>query len=298
VNDSELPGAHPDPYLVYQKIFWDWAIPDIEMEGPVLGESLRIDGLQGYDLAKETSDLVERESSDQVALIAAEKKRALTLWGFDGLRTLVKLPLEVRAKIYELTFSYLVAPRFWQCYHTKKAGLTLIGNTHSSPLPVICRLSTAIRKEVFESVYREQASQIIIGAEVVVANFILQAMIKPGQEVNAAHAKVHPSKELFIGIQFPAPRVVEGAAAVRSNLDRIVHFLSCIAAKQPLPPIRVSFHTNAETRNRQYGYFRCDFAAYLGPLRNLRLPLRNPELKASQVLTVDRLGNPKNDERE
>ena len=105
VNDSELPGAHPDPYLVYQEIFWDWAIPDIEMEGPVLGESLRIDGLQGYDLAKETSDLVERESSDQVALIAAEKKRALTLWGFDGLRTLVKLPLEVRAKIYELTFS-------------------------------------------------------------------------------------------------------------------------------------------------------------------------------------------------
>lgn len=36
----------------------------------------------------------------------------------------------------------------------------------------------------------------------------------------------------------------------------------------------------------------------MGPLRNLRLPLHNPELKPSQVLTIERLGNPKNDQRE
>jgi hypothetical protein len=237
-------------------------------------------------------------ASGEVAAIAAEKEHALTLWGFDGLGIFARLPLEVRAKIYALTFPRLPEQSFWQCYHTKKAGLTLIGNTHSSPLPVICRLSTAIRKEVFDSVYREQASQIIIGTELIVANFPLQTMIRPGQEVKAACAKVHPSKELFIGIQFPAPRLVEGAAAVRSNLDRVVHILNGIAAKQPLPPIRVSFHTNAETRNRQHGYFRCDFVAYMGPLRNLRLPLRNSELKPSQLLIIDRLGNPKNDERE
>jgi hypothetical protein len=296
VNDWELPGAHPDPNLVYERILLDWAVPDNETNGPVLGESSRADGLQYLDLATDDSNLVE-----SAARVAADKESALILrrlQQFDGLGTLAKFPLEVRAMIYEHSFDRLSEQRFWQCYHTKRAGLTRIGNTHSSPLPLICRLSTAIRNEVFDTVYREQVSQIVIGTELIVANFPLQAIIRPGEEVNAAHVKVNPSKELFIGIQFPAPRVVEGAAAVRSNLERVVQILNVVAAKKELPPIRVSFHTNAETRNRQYQYFPCDFEAYLGPLRNLRLPLRNPELKPSLVFTIDRLGNPKNDARE
>jgi hypothetical protein len=51
VSDSELPGAHPDPYLVYEKIFMDWAVINMDLDGPVLGESVRPDGLQGHDLA-------------------------------------------------------------------------------------------------------------------------------------------------------------------------------------------------------------------------------------------------------
>jgi hypothetical protein len=293
VSDSELPGAHPDPYLVYERICLDWAVPDIEMDGPVLGESSRVDGLRGHDLTRDDISLM-----DEIALTAAEKAHALVLCNPDGLGTLAKLPLEVRAMIYEFSFNRVSEQRFWQCYHTKKAGLTLIGNTHSSSYPLICRLSTAIRKEVFNFVYREQALQIIIGTDLIVANFPLQTTLKPGQEVDAAHAEIHPSRELFIGIQFPAPRIVEGAAAVRSNLDRVVHILNGIAANQPLAPIRASFHTNAETRNRTHGYFRCDFEAYMGPLRNLRLPLRDPNLKPSQVLAIDRLANPKNDLRE
>lgn len=287
VSASELPSAlHPVPDLVYQQILRKWAIPDFEMEGPDLGESSRADGLQGCDLGRETT-------GDEIALIAAEKEHAL-----DGLRTLARLPLEVRARIYEFAFIRLFEQRFWQCYHAKKAGLTLLGTTHSSPLPVICQLSIAIRKEVFDSVYREQALEIIIGTELIVANFPLHAMIVPGQEANATYAKVYPSKELFIGFQFPAPRIIEGAAAIRSNLERVVQILNAIAAKKAIPLVRISFQTNAETRNRQNQYLPCDFEAYLGPLRNLRLPLCNPELKPSQLLTIDRLGNPKHDQRE
>jgi hypothetical protein len=296
VNDWELPSGRSDPDLVYERILLEWAVPDDNTDGPVLGESSRSDGLQYLDLATDDSNLVEI-----AAEIAAEKESALILRRvpqFDGLGTLARFPLEVRARIYEHSFNHVSEHRFWRCYHTKKAGLTLIGNTHSSPLPLICQLSTAIRKEVFDSVYREQVSQIIVGTEIIAANFPLQAMICPGQKVDTALAEAHPSKELFIGIQVPAPRTIEGAAAVRSNLERLVQVLNAIAAKKALPPIRVSFHTNAETRNRTHGYYPCDFEAYLGSLWNLRLPLRKPELKTAPVLTLDRLGNPKNDARE
>lgn len=217
VSDSELPGAHPDPDLVYERILVDWAVPDIEPDVRMLGETSRADSLQDCDVAGNdpTGDGVA------VALIAAEKDRALILWGYGGLGKLARLPLEVRAKIYELTFSRLFKNRFWQCYHAREGGLNLLGITHSNPLPTICRLSTTIHDEVLHSVYREQASQITIGTEIIAANFPFQAMIQPGQEVDAAHAKIHPSKELFIGIQVGYPRKVEDAAAIRSNVERV-----------------------------------------------------------------------------
>lgn len=85
----------------------------------MLCESSRVDGLQASDLASDDSALMERVASDEVALIAAEKARSLILLGFDGLGRLVKLPLEVRCKICELTFSRVFEQRFWRCYHTQ-----------------------------------------------------------------------------------------------------------------------------------------------------------------------------------
>ena len=108
--------------------------------------------------------------------------------------------------------------------------------------------------------------------------------------MDAAHAKIHASKELFIGIQVPDPRDVRDVAAVRSNVERVVELLNSIAANHPLTPIRVSFHTNAETRDRPDQYYRCDYEIYLGPLRNLRLPLHSPELGPGQLLAIERLG--------
>ena len=116
VNDWELPGAHPDPNLVYERILLDWAVPDNETNGPVLGESSRADGLQYLDLATDDSNLVE-----SAARVAADKESALILrrlQQFDGLGTLAKFPLEVRAMIYEHGFDRLSEQRFWQCYHT------------------------------------------------------------------------------------------------------------------------------------------------------------------------------------
>lgn len=84
----------------------------------MLCESSRVDGLQASDLASDDSALMERVASDEVALIAAEKARSLILLGLDGLGRLIKLPLEVRCKIYELTLSRVFEQHFWRCYHT------------------------------------------------------------------------------------------------------------------------------------------------------------------------------------
>jgi len=147
-------------------------------------------------------------------------------------------------------------------------------------------LSKVIRREVLNSVYREHAVKIIIGTQVVAANFLLNAGLQPGESLDATHAGVPLSKELFIGIQVESPREESYATTVRGNVERLVELLNSM--KHPLPLIRVSFHTNADTRGRQH--YREDFEFYMGPLRELRLPLYDQMLKSRQLLTIDRLG--------
>jgi hypothetical protein len=53
-----------------------------------------------------------------------------------------------------------------------------------------------------------------------------------------------------------------------------------------LPPILVSFCTNADTRGRQY--YWDDFEFYMGPFQSLRLPQRDPKLKPIHPFTIDR----------
>jgi hypothetical protein len=102
--------------------------------------------------------------------------------------------------------------------------------------------------------------------------------------VDAAHAKVPLSKELFIGIQVPSPRNAVDADAVRCNVEKVVKLLSSMNSS--LPPIRVSFGTNADTRGRQY--YWDDFEFYVGLFQSLRLPRRDPKLKPIHPFTIDR----------
>jgi hypothetical protein len=127
----------------------------------------------------------------------------------------------------------------------RRSGLSLLGISHTNPLPVVFALSAVIRNEVLDSVYREMATKIIIGGEVVAFNFPLNAGLRPCEPVDAARAEVPLSKELFIGIQVPSPRNAVDADAVRSNVEEVVELLSSM--NHPLPPIRVSF-TPTQTR--------------------------------------------------
>lgn len=96
---------------------------------------------------------------------------ALVLCHGNGpLKDLGKLPRELRDEVYKHAF-----PRtFWQCYHTKLPGITLLDVTHSSSLPDILDVSKAIREEVLESVYCGRSLTIIIGTEVIAFNLPLQ----------------------------------------------------------------------------------------------------------------------------
>jgi hypothetical protein len=274
---------------VMKNIFFEWAVPDIvsDLSGPMLGESARVDGLQGCIFEDDEFAIVQGTAREDTTFVAAENNRALILWDHDRhdpLGTLAKLPLELRWKIYKRAFHRLFEGHFWQCYHTKRDGLSLLGISHTNPLPVVCALSVVLRNEVLDSVYREMATKIIIGGEVVAFNFPLNAGLRPCEPVDAGRAEVPLSKELFIGIQGPSPRNAVDADAVRSNVEEVVELLSSM--NHPLPPIRVSFHTNADTRGCQYWWD--DFEFFMGPFQNLRLPLRDPKLKPIHPFAIDR----------
>jgi len=274
---------------IMKNIFFEWAVLDVvsDLDGPMLGESARVDGLQGCNLEGDDDALARGTARDDIAHMAAEKDRALILWGHgrsDPLGALVKLPLELRCKTYKRAFHRLFEEHFWQCYHTKRDCLSLLGISHSNPLPAVFALSTVVRDEVLDSVYRETATKIIIGRETVAFNFPLNAGLRPCEPVDAARAKVPLSKELFIGIQVPSPRNAVDADTVRSNVEKVVKLMSSM--NHSLPPIRVSFHTNADTRGCQY--YWDDFEFFMGPFQNLRLPPRDPKLKPIHPFTIDR----------
>jgi hypothetical protein len=176
---------------IMKNIFLEWAVLDFvnNLSGPMLGESARVDDLQGCKLGEDDEALVEGTARDNIA----EQDHALILWGHnrsDPLGTLSKLPLELRCDIYICAFHRLSGAHFWQCYHTKRDGLSLLGISHSNPLPVVFALSNVIRNEVLDSVYRTKATTIIIGSETVALNFPLNTGLRPCESVDAAHAKV------------------------------------------------------------------------------------------------------------
>jgi len=77
---SEMENPHGD----YRQRLWDilseWALLDTDgPQGPVLGESARVDGLQGCNLEDDDHDLTRGAARDDLAQIAAEKDRALIL---------------------------------------------------------------------------------------------------------------------------------------------------------------------------------------------------------------------------
>lgn len=74
---------------------------------------------------------------------------------------------------------------------------------------------------------------------------------------------------------------------VHDNVGRIIALLNSIALNEGLPPIRVPFKTNQETSSLQN--YASDFEALLGPLADLELGGRKPNVKAKQPLVIDRL---------
>lgn len=254
-----------------------WATLEKEdLSGRFLGRSGRIDGLQGCDISK--TMVVEDEQS------AATNDLALVLWHPDGLGAMRKIPKELRCEIYQHAF-----PRtFWQCYHTKQAGLSLLDMTHSSRLPGIFNVSKIIREEVFDSAYSSRSLEIVVGADVIAVNFpLLAGIIEAGQVVEGTQAKIPFSADMLIGIQVPSPRCVVETSKVRINVARVVDLLNSIAAAQSLPAIRVSFKTNDDTASLQY--YRSDFEVFAGPFSKLRVARTNPDMRVRLPFRIDRL---------
>lgn len=164
---------------------FEYAGPDEDLDGPLLGESGREDDLRGCDL---DSERMIGESANR-----ADDSLALVLWTppSDGLGVLKRLPRVLRSEVYKHAF-----PRsFWQCYYPRNNKLILLDITHSNPVPAIMRVSGTVRQEVLDSTFRERACEIIIGSEVIAVNFPLVAGMKPGQALNASRARISPTTE-------------------------------------------------------------------------------------------------------
>jgi hypothetical protein len=246
-----------------------------DLSGRLLGVSGRVDGVRACDVDKAVG-MANTPSSTTDSL-------APVSWHPNGpVGDLAKIPKELRYKVYKHTF-----PRtFWQCYHTKLPGITLLGMTHSSRLPGIMSASEAVREEVIESAFCNKSLVVTVGSEVIAFNFPLIPSLQAGQTLDITQATIPVSAELFIGIQVPSPRSAVEMDAVRVNVGRVVDLLNAIATKQNLPPIHVSFKTNQETANLQY--YDSDFELLMGPLRSLRIANRNPDIKSKQPLVIDR----------
>lgn len=190
-GDSELNNDSTRNFPQVMTDIFKWAtLEEEELSGRLLGRSGRIDGLQGCDIGKAV--VVDDEQP------AALNELALVLWNPDSLGAMGKIPKELRCEIYQHAF-----PRtFWQCYHTKRDGLTLLDTKHSSRLPGIFNVSKTIRKEVFDSAYGGRALEIVIGAEVIAVNFPLLAGILAGQVVDGTQAKIHSLRTCSLASKF------------------------------------------------------------------------------------------------
>lgn len=281
--NATLAEINEDPSRNWLQALTDlfpWAILEQEGEGEgelsgrLLGTPGRIAGLQGCDVG-ETADVEDGGHS------STDDDRALVVWHPNGfLGDLGSLPKELRFEVYK----HAVPRTFWQCYHTKLPGITLLGMTHSSRLPEIFNVSKAIREEAFDSAYCDRRLEVIVGTEVIASNFPLLPALQASQTLDNTQARLPKSTELFIGIQVPSPRSFINTM-VRDNVKRVVALLNSIALNQTLPPVHVSFKTNQETSSIQY--YASDFRALLGPLADLRLGKRDPDGKAQKPLVID-----------
>lgn len=270
---------------------FEYAGPDEDLDGPLLGESGREDDLRGCDLDSERK--VEKTAKK------AAGRLALVLWmpSSDEPGVLRRLPRELGNEVYKHAF-----PRnFWQCYHTRNDDLTLLNITQSNPVPAIMRVSGTVRQEVLDSAFRERACKMIIGSEVIAINFPLVAGMKPGQALNASRARIPPSTDLFIGIQqkgfqYSATHRQRNAidiAATRINVKRVVGLLNAIGDQWhhhrdvKIPYIRVSFKTNEDTSKLEY--CRNDFELLIGPFYRLQLRPQCSRYLYGKPATIDRL---------
>lgn len=251
-------------YDLDQYVLWFKEAEFVEIEGQLLGESGKIDELPRHLVSNQP------QAAGIGGLPLSESQPPLER---DGLGVLSRLPLELRFDIYDYAFPH--PHSFWQCYHGKQRGLTLLGSSHSDPVPEILFTSHAIRKEILRapksSACHGRALEVIIGSKVVACNFPLQANLQAGQSLQAKEVDVLPrGKTLFIGVQVPSPRSDEGMEMVRFNVRKVVKLLIEISANHTLPQVRVSFETNANTRGPKY--FQSDFEALMRPFRILKLP--------------------------
>ncbi|KAM0716945.1 hypothetical protein Q7P37_006797 [Cladosporium fusiforme] len=241
--------------------------------GAVLGTSGRIDCIRAFD----DIGLPQTIFTSGNSTVEAQTVNA------NGHGQLGKLPRELRAEIYKLA----LPQTFWQCYHSTSTGFKLLGSSHSDQTPNLIRTSSLIRKEFFDSAYHgSNQPTIIVGTSVIACNFPLEAGAVAGHTVNPDNAFIPSTEELFIGVQTPSPRTIDGMAMVRVKVKEVVGLINIIAANRRIPPIRVSFETNKDTTGPLYR--GSDFEMLLTPFRELRLPPPDADLKYRLPLTIER----------
>lgn len=197
---------------------------------------------------------------------------------------MASLPAELRAMV-----NAQLCDRFWQCYQHDHGQLKLLGTSHSSPVPALLRTSSTVRHDFLysaASAYTSKSATIVIGTNIIAFNFPLTTGLAPCGGLDDNIARLPQARELFIGIQIPSPRRFEHMVQVRINVRRIVALLNSIATRSPLPPIRVSFETNA--RNAGLRFYSNDWYTLIGPLMDLHLQQPASNLKSRKPVLIDR----------
>lgn len=197
---------------------------------------------------------------------------------------MASLPAELRAMI-----NGHLCDGFWQCYQHEMEELKLVGKSHSSPLPPLLRTSSTLRDDFLysaSSAYISTPATIVIGTKIIAFNFPLTFGLVPPDALDDSRVRLPQTRELFIGIQVPSPRQFDHMVQVRLNVKRIVTLLNNIASRSILPPIRVSFETNA--RNAGVRFYSNDWYTLIGPLSDLRLQQPPSNLKFRKPLLINR----------
>jgi len=173
----EMREEQPRLWLQRLADLFGWAtleeVEEPDLSGRLLGVSGRVDGLRACDGDKAVDmSNIPSSTTDSLALVS---------WHPSGpLGNLAKIPKELRYKVYRHAFPNT----FWQCYHTKPPGITLLGVTHSSRLPGIMNASTIVREEVLESAFCDRSLVVTVGTEVIAFNVPLLPSLQAGRTLD------------------------------------------------------------------------------------------------------------------